>query len=369
MAALRQLIDADAAKTVFTPELIEFLDTEGLDAPLRSWLDRHNLSAAHYLLDSSRFQNILTPTQYAEYMSRGGSAGLAASLRAGMEKWLLKEYKQVDALQLFRPQYRDAIAKDLLTKWQYYYELAREFDPLTKSYGQRTVVPPRQVIVNFMMGFKPPQSSHYDFGKIKTQEWVATAAKAKIFPHKTGLDRHYAIFNAHQKTSLAHRHLSAYRRLQQLMSTPASAPPPLTALKNSPPTWRKGMLGFMVKNRKTALISTIITAIILNFSGTSAQPQAAANVAAEGTPSPPADQPYNHLILDLSSTLWSTTNTEHTRIASVEEIIRNIVTFQREVWLSQTSGELNAADRIARFCLPAAASSGASPGNSICQPI
>lgn len=367
MLALRQLIDADATKTVFAPELIQFLDTQGLDAPLRSWLHQQGLSSAHYLLDSSRFNNLLTPTQQAEYMSRGGSAGLADSLRLGMEKWLLKEYQQVDALQLFRPQYREVIAKDLLTKWQYYYELAREFDPLTKSYGPRSVVPPRQVVVNFMMGFESPpqQSPRYDFGTLKTQEWVETAAKAKTFPAKTGLDRHYAIFNTHQNASLAHRHIDEYRRLQQLMNRAPTTSPAL--LKNAPPKWRKGMLGFMVNHRKTAIISTIITAIVINFSGTSAQPQA----GADETPTSGADQQtYTNLILDLSSALWShgSHSAQHSRIDSVEAMIRNIVTFQREVWLSHTSTELTAAHRIARFCLPIEASS-ATGDSSICQPI
>lgn len=287
LQSLRKLIDHAAKRTVFMPELIAYLDQQGLPAQLRQWLHRHHFSVAHYLLHATKFENLLTPEQYTEYIRLGGVDEFSHQISRGMQRWLELKYQLVDARLLFRPHPRRMVASSLLGRYQYYYEAPRTWDPRRQTYVpaqlQRRAV--RTQILNFMMGLKQPaqQPQPWRLGQLKPIPGSGLVRSSRAVA-RHGLTEVSPLFYQHNnKLYRAHETLSDYLRLQELTTWFNHNPRPLTGVSNlaTELPWPQRLMKFMVKHSKGsalgAAIGSAAAAIIIYFQPAADPPDSSMN--------------------------------------------------------------------------------------------
>ena len=341
LTTIRSMIDQEATETVFEPKMISFLDNVGLPAEMRSWLRINKLSSGHYLLNPSKFfDHLLTKNQQAEFKKAFGSMEKFKSIiHKKMTLWMLDEYNKIDAMMIFKPQFRELIGNHFVRTYNYY------FEPMTKWTGKNYVTldnPPKNIVADFILGFT--KTNHpFEYGNLQSFA-VKMDAQSAIF----GLENHTDAFLKFHPDS-GQNLLEAYRKITKL--TPIS-PKRLNTLKIMQdiyePPFNKGVLGFLAKHKGAAAgaaAGVVITAVVMGFS----------DAAHSKENSQTSSHPFEHdggdltLIMDLSNALWSSNPADQVAVSSVEEMIKNIVMFQHKVWLD---GENSQAAMIDQYCLP-----------------
>ena len=368
LIGIRQLIDQEATKTVFKPELIEYLDATGLPAATRRWLQNNNLSTAHYLLDSAGFEKLLSPSQLASFTNIGGSEVMSQQITQGMEGWLTQEFGSVEAGHLFKPKHRRVLENAIVAEYNRLYTPVEVYSDITKSWqpvSQLTIDTPlrgqkfplRTQVLNYMMGLSSsPQSgtrAQYKFGSLKVQPSLLPIYKNKLDNLRTIFVKNSDVSARWQPTTTTgYSRLDDYLKLQQLKSS--ISPDRLAELQKASsayPRFHKGILGLLVKHKAVVVgtaVGAVVTGVIMKFVGEGTEPSDDGVVM-----EPIANNHSTNLIIDSSNSLWSFDPDNHSEVLSVTQLLIDIVRFQREYWISGSQRNESAiAARIVSICYP-----------------